>query len=75
MGVAAGAGDLLGAPVPRTVPPWLARLAAGEWGVAFLTALVGASNARARKELAWEPAHPSRRDGLTAVPARLRSPP
>lgn len=57
---------LLGAPEPRTVPPWVARLAAGEWGVAFLTALVGASNARAREELGWEPAYPSWRDGFTA---------
>lgn len=58
--------ELLGAPVPRTVPPWLVRLAAGEWGVAFLTRLAGASNARARKELGWQPAYPSWRGGFTA---------
>lgn len=58
--------ELVGAPPPRTVPPWLARLAAGEWGVAFLTRLVGASNARAREELGWEPAYPSWRDGFAA---------
>jgi nucleoside-diphosphate-sugar epimerase len=58
--------ELLGAPAPKTVPAWLARLAAGDWGVAFLTRLVGASNARARKELGWEPAYPSWREGFTA---------
>ncbi|SFF52174.1 Nucleoside-diphosphate-sugar epimerase [Actinacidiphila alni] len=55
---------LLGAPAPKHVPTALARLAAGAWGVAFMTRLRGATNARARKVLGWTPAHPSWRTGL-----------
>lgn len=58
--------ELVGAPAPRAVPPWLARLAVGGWGAAVMTRLVGAANARARKELDWEPAYPSWRDGFAA---------
>jgi hypothetical protein len=44
-----------GAPAPRRVPAWLARLLVGGWGVAFMTGLVGASNLRARQQLDWKP--------------------
>jgi nucleoside-diphosphate-sugar epimerase len=46
---------LLGAPRPKRIPQWLARLMAGSWGVAFLNGLIGASNARAKAELDWRP--------------------
>ena len=46
---------LIGAPRPKRVPAWLARLAAGSWGAAFLNGMVGATNARARAELHWRP--------------------
>jgi nucleoside-diphosphate-sugar epimerase len=46
---------MLGAPAPRHVPAWLARLFVGGWGVAFRTSLAGASNWRARQQLAWKP--------------------
>jgi nucleoside-diphosphate-sugar epimerase len=45
----------LGAPEPRRIPEWLARLAAGSFGAAFLNGLTGADNARARSELDWRP--------------------
>jgi nucleoside-diphosphate-sugar epimerase len=49
---------LLGAPKPKRIPEWLARLVAGSWGVAFLNHLIGASNARAKAELGWRPRYP-----------------
>ena len=57
---------LLGAPAPKRAPAALARLAVGGWGVAFMTALPGAANARARRELDWRPEVPSWRDGFAA---------
>ncbi|WP_067477548.1 NAD-dependent epimerase/dehydratase family protein [Actinomadura hibisca] len=57
---------ILGAPKPQRVPTALARLIAGPWGVAFMTRLRGADNARARLELNWRPRHTSWRDGFAA---------
>ena len=64
----------LGAKPPRRVPVWLARLAVGEVGVSMMTRVRGASNAKAKRELRWEPRWTWRqgfRDGLVdlAVPA------
>lgn len=56
--------EALGAKRPRKVPVFLARLLAGSYGVAFMTELEGASNAKARRELSWEPTYPSWRDGF-----------
>jgi nucleoside-diphosphate-sugar epimerase len=56
--------EVLGAKRPRHVPVWLGRLAAGEVGVAMMTESRGSSNAKARRELGWEPAHPSWRSGF-----------
>lgn len=56
--------DLLAAPPPRRIPPFVARLAAGSWGVAFMTQLRGADNARARRTLTWTPQFHSWRDGF-----------
>lgn len=55
----------LGAEPPRRAPAFLARWAVGPWGVAFMTALRGADNARAKRVLGWEPAYPSWRTGFT----------
>jgi nucleoside-diphosphate-sugar epimerase len=55
---------LLGAKPPRPVPAWLARLMVGAYGVAFLSELRGADNARARLMLDWRPGHRSWRDGF-----------
>ena len=55
---------VLGAKPPRHVPAWIGRLAAGEVGVVMMTQSRGSSNAKARRELGWEPAHPSWRSGF-----------
>jgi nucleoside-diphosphate-sugar epimerase len=57
---------MLGAPAPRQVPAWLARLLVGGWGVAYMTGLTGASNAHARQQLDWKPTYSNWRDGLAA---------
>ncbi len=54
----------LGAPAPRRVPAWLARLAAGAYGAAVMTRQQGAANAAARAELDWSPRYPSWREGF-----------
>jgi nucleoside-diphosphate-sugar epimerase len=57
---------MLGAPPPRHVPAFMARLAAGSWGAAFMTQLRGADNTRARQQLSWLPRYPSWSDGFSA---------
>jgi nucleoside-diphosphate-sugar epimerase len=60
----------LGAKKPLRVPRFIGRLFAGEYGVVMMTEIRGASNAKAKRELAWRPAHPSWRQGfLTAAEA------
>ncbi len=56
--------EALGARRPYRVPALLARLIAGEYGVAIMTRGQGASNRRAKAELAWTPKHPSWREGF-----------
>jgi hypothetical protein len=46
------------------VPAWLARLAIGEVGVSVMTQVRGSSNAKAKRELGWEPVWRSWRDGF-----------
>jgi nucleoside-diphosphate-sugar epimerase len=53
-----------GAKRPMRVPKWLARLLAGEVVVAMMTEGRGFSNAKARRELGWEPRYPSWRQGF-----------
>jgi len=59
--------DLLGAKPPRRVPLWLARLFAGDAAVMMGTDARGASNAKAERELGWEPRYPSWRQGFAAT--------
>ncbi|HVQ58375.1 MAG TPA: NAD(P)-dependent oxidoreductase [Solirubrobacterales bacterium] len=54
----------LGAKPPRHVPRWLGRLAAGEGLTVMMTEIRGASNDKAKRELGWEPRHPSWRQGI-----------
>jgi nucleoside-diphosphate-sugar epimerase len=54
----------VGAKPPRRVPRWLGRLVAGEAAVVLMTESRGASNARAKRELGWEPRYPSWRTGF-----------
>jgi nucleoside-diphosphate-sugar epimerase len=57
----------LGAKKPMRVPRFIGRLFAGEAGVVMMTEIRGASNAKAKRELGWRPAHPSWRQGLAAT--------
>jgi nucleoside-diphosphate-sugar epimerase len=54
---------MLGAKPPRHVPAWLARLVAGEHMVVLMTQARAGSNAKAKRALGWQPAHPSWRQG------------
>jgi nucleoside-diphosphate-sugar epimerase len=58
---------LLGAPPPRHVPRWLARLAAGALTVEALTTSMHTTNARFRRDTGWAPRYPTFREGLAAV--------
>ena len=57
----------IGAPPPRHVPRFLARLLAGEAPVIMMTESRGASNAKAKRELGWTPRYPSWRLGFAAA--------
>ena len=65
--------EALGAPPPRKVPPWLAKLFAGELGVIMMTQLRGVSNAKAKRELGWTLRYPSWRQGFPATYAVARA--
>jgi len=56
--------ECAGARPPLRVPAWLARLLAGEMMVGMMTEGRGFSNAKAKRELGWEPSHPSWRQGF-----------
>lgn len=55
---------VVGAKPPLRVPRLVARLVAGPVAVTSTTEMVGASNARARRELKWEPRYRSWREGF-----------
>ncbi len=57
----------LGAKQPMRVPRFVGRLFAGEVGALMMTELRGASNEKAKRELAWRPSHPSWRGGFAAA--------
>ena len=57
----------LGAKKPMRVPRFVGRLFAGEVGAVFMTEIRGASNAKAKRQLGWRPAHPSWREGFKAA--------
>src|SRR3954464_2385731 len=54
----------LGAKKPMRVPRFVGRMFAGEAGVVMMTDVRGASNAKAKRELGWQPAHSSWREGF-----------
>ena len=56
--------EAIGAKPPRRVPKWLARLVAGRYTAGMGTQLRGASNAKAKAELGWQPRYPSWRQGF-----------
>jgi nucleoside-diphosphate-sugar epimerase len=61
---------LVGARSPIRLPAWLGRLFAGEHLVSMMTEVRGDSNAKARQELGWRPAHPSWREGFAEIASR-----
>jgi nucleoside-diphosphate-sugar epimerase len=56
-----------GAPAPRRLPAWLVRPLLGEAMIAMLTDVRGASNARAKAELGFQPRWPTWREGFAAA--------
>jgi nucleoside-diphosphate-sugar epimerase len=58
--------ELIGAKPPRRLPRWIGRLM-GEHFVVMMDEARGASNAKARRELAWAPRYASWREGFAAV--------
>jgi nucleoside-diphosphate-sugar epimerase len=57
----------LGAKKPMRVPKFIGRLFAGEIGAVMMTELRGASNAKAKRALQWQPTHSSWRQGFAAA--------
>jgi nucleoside-diphosphate-sugar epimerase len=55
---------IISAKPPRHIPLWLGKLAVGEVGASMMTRIRGASNAKARQELGWQPTWASWRDGF-----------
>jgi nucleoside-diphosphate-sugar epimerase len=58
---------LLSGKQPRRMPRLVVRLVAGEGGVVMMTDARGASNAKAKRELGWQPAYPSWRHGFAVA--------
>jgi nucleoside-diphosphate-sugar epimerase len=56
--------ETIGAKPPRRVPQWLARITAGPALTAWATLFPGASNAKARAELGWQPNYTTWREGF-----------
>ena len=56
--------DAIGAPKPLRVPRLVGRLVAGEAATMMMTEIRGASNAKAKRVLGWQPSHPSWRQGF-----------
>lgn len=54
----------VGAKPPYRVPVWLGKLAIGEGGVSMMTQIRGGSNAKAKRELGWEPTYQTWRRGF-----------
>ena len=52
------------APTPWHAPTWLGRLAASRLAIEMTSELRGASNARIKRELGWQPRHASWREGF-----------
>jgi nucleoside-diphosphate-sugar epimerase len=57
----------IGAKKPMRVPRFVGRLFAGEAGAVMMTEVRGASNAKAKRELSWRPAHPTWRQGFATA--------
>jgi nucleoside-diphosphate-sugar epimerase len=58
------AASAFGGKPPLRLPRWVGRIAAGEAATAMMTEVRGASNAKAKRELGWQPRYPSWRQGF-----------
>ena len=56
--------EAVGAKKPMHVPVWLGKIAAGEVGVSMMTQIRGSSNAKAKRELGWQPSWRTWREGF-----------
>jgi nucleoside-diphosphate-sugar epimerase len=56
--------NAVGAKPPFKVPVWLGKLAIGDGGVSMITKIGGGSNAKAKRELKWQPSYASWRRGF-----------
>jgi nucleoside-diphosphate-sugar epimerase len=71
--------QMLGAKKPMRVPRLVGRMFAGQAGLVMMTEVRGASNAKAKRELDWQPRFTSWREGfrdslrITSRPARGES--
>ena len=65
--------DLLKAPPPAVMPESAARAAMGDMLAYFMTRQPGASNAKAKRELGWQPQLASWRDGFAQLYLSNRS--
>jgi nucleoside-diphosphate-sugar epimerase len=54
----------LGARPPMRLPRWVGRILAGDAATVMMTEVRGASNAKAKRELGWEPRYASWRQGF-----------
>jgi nucleoside-diphosphate-sugar epimerase len=61
------AAAIVGAKPPLRLPVWLARPIAGDVGVSVMTQIRGSSNAKAKRELGWQPRWPSWRGGFAVL--------
>jgi len=59
--------EAAGAKRPMRVPVWLAKLMGGKQAATFSAELRGASNEKAKRELEWQPAHPTWRIGFAQM--------
>jgi nucleoside-diphosphate-sugar epimerase len=62
-----GLAEITAAKPPRHVPTWLARMMIGDVGVSLMTRIRGASNAKIKRELGWQPRHAGWRAGFLAA--------
>jgi nucleoside-diphosphate-sugar epimerase len=63
--------EALGTGSPRSIPPFVARLAAGGDPVRAVLRSARSSNARIKRDLGWEPRYPTSREGVPAAVAEL----
>ena len=59
-----GLASAVGAKPPRRFPRWLGRILAGEAATVMMTEIRGASNEKAKRELGWQPAYATWREGF-----------